>query len=271
MEKQTDTGRVLETKEDFDDFFFKTPYFAFLDILGFKELVKNNNHKTLVNLYKTLVSFPVTFYNDFHEKEQKQLEEELGERFNPTGLRLVNISDSILLWTNNSKEQSLIELLFAVKLLMTTSMTAGIPLRGTVVMGNIEVLEQKGSLSIVGRGLVHAYEMESKQVWSGCMVDKAIFTFLRSFQKVVMQRDGALRVEKLNSLIIESDVPLKDKTVRSYVVNWADNLKITEEEIYQSFAKFNKREKEDEKVKADIEKKIANTISFFKYVQSLKQ
>lgn len=135
--QQTNNIPQVKTKEDYDNFFFKQPYFAFLDILGFKSLVNNNSHKTLVELYKTLVSFPVTFYNDFHEKEQKQLEEKFGERFDATGLRLVNISDSIMLWTSNSKENSLIELLFAVKLLMSTSMSVGIPLRGAVVMGDI--------------------------------------------------------------------------------------------------------------------------------------
>lgn len=270
MDTSGQEERILETKEDFDNFIFKTPYFAFLDILGFSKLVKNNDHKTLINLYKSLVSFPVTFYDEFHAKDQKQVEEKLGEKFIPTELRLVNISDSIMLWTNNSNQQSLIELLFAVKLLMSTSMTVGIPLRGAVVMGNIEVLEQKRGLSIVGKGLVHAYEIENKQMWSGCIVDKGIFTFLRSFDKIVMRHEDPLQVEKMDNLIIETDVPLKETTFKSFVVNWVDDIKLTEEEIIQSFAKFNKRLNEDGKLKADIERKIANTISFYKYVQSLQ-
>ena len=91
-------------------FFFKKPFFALLDILSFKGLVRNNDHKSLVELYKALVAFPVAFYNDFRDNEQKRLEKIFGEKFNPTGLRLVNISDSIMLWTKNSKEDSLIEL-----------------------------------------------------------------------------------------------------------------------------------------------------------------
>lgn len=75
-----------------------------------------------------------------------------------------------------------------------------------------------------------------------------------------MDRGEALRVEKFDSLVVESEVPLKDKIVKRYVVNWADNLKMTEDDIYKSFAKFNKRKNEDEKQKEDIETKIANTI-----------
>ena len=260
--------RILETKEDFDDFIFRTPYFAFLDILGFKALVKNNDHNTLVELYQKLVTFPITFYNDFKANEQKRLEEKLGVKFISAGLRLVNISDSIVLWTNNSKEQSLIELLFAVKLLMSISMTFGIPLRGAVVKGDIEVLEQKGNISIIGKGLVHAYEIEKKQKWSGCMIDSGIFTFLKSFQRVILQKNTLPHIEKLNRLVVKFEVPLKDKkTVNSYVINWADNLKMTKEEIYDSFAKFKKRENEDKKLRKDIEEKIINTINFYKSVQ----
>lgn len=270
MNKKEKSERVLETKEDVNDFIFKTPYFAYLDILGFTRLVRNNSHETLVELYKTLVTFPVTSYNAFLEMWQKDLEDKLGERIDPTGLRLVNISDSILIWTINSKEQSLIELLFAVRLLMTTALTIGIPLRGSVVMGDIEVLEQTNSMSIVGRGLVHAYEMEKKQLWSGCMVDSGIFTFLKSFQRVVVQYEGPLRVQKLESLIVEADVPFRDKVIKGFVVNWANDLKMSEEEIRQSFSKFNKRDNENEKQNEDIEKKIVNTISFYRHVQSLK-
>ena len=69
----------------------------------------------------------------------------------------------------------------------------------------------------MGRGLVHAYEMENRQMWSGCIVDNGIFTYLRSFQKIVMDRGEALRVEKFDSLVVESEVPLKDKIVKRYV------------------------------------------------------
>lgn len=102
------------------------------------------------------------------------------------------------------------------------------------------------------------------------MIDNGIFTFLKSFQKVVMQREPPLCVEKLNRLIVEAEVPLNEKTVKRYVINWADNMKMTDEEIRNSFAKFKKREKEDGKYTGEIERKIVNTISFYKFVQSLK-
>lgn len=256
--------RIIKTKEDADSVFWSKPYFAFLDIMGFRELVKNNSHQDLVDLYKRLVNFQVEFYENYHEEEQKQRAERLGEYFEPSGLRLVNISDSIMLWTKNSKENSLIELASAVKLLMSISMSIGIPLRGAIVKGDIEILEKENSLSIIGRGLVHAYETEGKQNWSGCSIDNGIFTYLRSIQNVILNRPGPHRFEKLDSLFVETEIPFKDKPRKGFVINWADNTEFTEEQIRESFANYNKRINEPEHITKSIELKIENTIKFYR-------
>jgi hypothetical protein len=256
--------KIIRTKEDADLAFWNKPYFAFLDIMGFRELVKNNPHDELVSLYKRLVNFQVEFYEKYHQEEQKHRAEKLGEYFEPTGLRLVSISDSIMLWTKNSKENSLIELASAVKLLMSISMSIGIPLRGAIVKGDIEILERENSLSIIGRGLVHAYETEGKQNWSGCTVDNGIFTYLKSIQNIVLNRPGAHRFEKLDSLFVETEIPFKDKPRKGFVINWADNTEYTEEQIRDSFSKYNKRLNEAENVTESIELKIENTLKFYK-------
>lgn len=256
--------KVIQTKAEWDEAFWSTPYFAFLDILGFRELVKYNSHNDLVDLYKRLVNFPVEFYSEFHEKEEKSKKERFGENFEPTGLRIVNISDSIMIWTTNGKENTLIELVSAVKLLMSLSFSIGIPLRGSIVMGDIAVLEQKGYLSIVGKGLVHAYELEGKQQWSGCEVDNGIFRYLKSFQKQIMGNEMPLRIEKLDSLLVETDIPTKDGNKKGKAVNWAHNANITEDLIKESFGKYNKRKNESEQVKKSTEEKIENTLKFFR-------
>jgi hypothetical protein len=121
--------KVIETKEDADRELWNKPYVAFLDVLGFRELVKNNTHQELVEIYKRLVNFQVEFYEHYHSEKERHNKEKFGEYFEPTGLRLVNISDSILLWTKDSKESSLLEIANAVKFLMSTSISIGIPLQ----------------------------------------------------------------------------------------------------------------------------------------------
>ncbi len=261
---------IIRTREDEDKFFWNQPYFAFLDILGFRGLVRNNSHAELVDLYKRLVNFPVEFYTKYHKESQDAKKERLKEYFNPTDLKLVNISDSIMLWTKNSRESSLIELVSAVKMLMQISISVGIPLRGAIVRGDIEVLENNGSLSIIGRGLVHAYESEGRQNWSGCTIDNRIITFLQSFYKVVGQKDPPIAIERLTSLMVETEIPVKNPITMEnelkagFVVNWADNSELSDEQIRKAFAKYNKRKNEPESITKSIEFKIENTIAFYK-------
>jgi len=94
-----------------------------------------------------------------------------------TDIRIVNVSDSILLWTKDSKEETLIELLFVVNAIMSVAIQNGIPLRGSITKGDIEVVESEGFLSIVGKALVFAYEREKVQKWSGCIVSSNIITY----------------------------------------------------------------------------------------------
>ena len=259
---------VIRTKEDADRIFFSEPYFAFLDILGFRELVKNNEHDYLVDIYKRLVNYQVEFYKQYSTKRAEALKERLKEYYEPNGLRLVNISDSIMLWTDNSKEGALYEIVTAVQMILGISMSVGIPLRGAIVKGNVEIMDQKESLSIVGKGLVHAYEMESRQQWSGCIIDNSIFEYLNSLNRVVGNKQSNISLEKADWLVRKHPVPFKlgerEITKDLFTVNWADGSTRTEQEIIDAFSMHNKRIKESENVKTSIDKKIENTLVYWR-------
>lgn len=256
-------GKIIDTEEDVNNELWSQPYVAFLDVLGFRELVKNNTHQELVEIYKRLVNFQVEFYEHYHREIEKQKTEKFGEYFKPTGLRLVNISDSILLWTKDSKENSLLELANAVKFLMSTSISIGIPLRGAIVKGDIEILEKEKSMSIIGIGLVNAYEAEGKQNWAGCSISHGIFTYLWSVKNVILEQESPHRFEKLDSLFVETDIPFKDKKRKGYVINWAKNLELSEDQIRDSFSKYNKRKNESPEIASKVDMIIQNTIDFY--------
>jgi hypothetical protein len=87
-----------------------------------------------------------------------------------------------------------------------------------------------------------------------------------------MEIEPPLRIEQLTRLIIETEVPFENKpSSKNYVVNWADNLSLTEDEIRQSFSKFNKRVNENESDKNKTERKIENTITFYRFVHPHNQ
>lgn len=259
---------VIRTKEDADRIFYGKRYFAFLDILGFKQLVKNNKHSVLVELYKRIVNYQVEFYSQYSAERAESEKARLREYYEPSGLRLVNISDSIMLWTDNSKLGSLYEIVSAVKMIMSISMSVGIPLRGAIVKGDVEIFENEQNLSIVGRGLVNAYELESIQDWSGCIIDESIFIWLNSINKIVANKKTNISLEKADWLVRKHNVPFKTKekkfTKELFTVNWAEGSTKTEDDIRKSFEMHNKRLNEKEKETILIEQKIKHTLEYWK-------
>ncbi len=256
---------VIRTPEELEQRYFGQPFFAFIDILGFKGLVENNAHEDLGWLYERIVNLTVELYSDYYESESKEKEKKYSQAYKHVELELVNISDSILLWTKNSKPESLYQIVRAVRLLMTIGITIGIPLRGAIVKGDIEVMKKRGNISIIGRGLVDAYGMEGSQLWSGCVIEESIFTFLNSFNDVVLKRGPKIPLIKDEYLVKRYPVPLKDGSSKDYyIINWAKDSNFTEEEITASFEKHNKRLNESEKIKKSIEIKIQNTLEYFR-------
>jgi hypothetical protein len=113
-----DQNTIISSMEEANLHLFTQPYVAFLDILGFSELVNNNNHDELVKLYKALIELPVKFLS-----QESATDDIIHEIFDTNEIKLVNISDSIVLWTKNSNEKSLWHLVNAVQLLLQLSMS----------------------------------------------------------------------------------------------------------------------------------------------------
>lgn len=124
--------RIIQTKKDADEFLYKEPYFAFLDILGFKSLVQKNAHSTLVELYDKLFTAQTSAVAENVQKLSQRQQEQKGENYTDAGLRMVNISDSILIWTGHGQPTALFEIVYAVSSLLSISLVQGLPLRGCI-------------------------------------------------------------------------------------------------------------------------------------------
>jgi hypothetical protein len=252
---------VLETKKEWDDFFFRTPYFAFLDVLGYSNLVRKNEHKTLVAIYQTLFSAQM----DFVEKNLRELttnrSEKLGEKYTDPGIRIVNFSDSIMLWTAHGQPSALKEIMLAVSSLLALSMSQGLPLRGAITRQAFSVIERNNLLSVVGMGLVDAYTMEKSQQWSGCVISEEIVKYFASMEKVTGTR--AISPLRQSPLAVDYEIPFVDKSGNPYkrsghAVDWSDPM--FSDAIIQ--ASFEKHQKKDERADSDTPLKIQNTIDF---------
>ena len=254
---------ILETQADANAFLYKTPYFAFLDILGFKALVQNNSHPALVELYDKIFSAQVDKVAEGHKKYAEKQAGRLGEKYTDAGLQMINISDSILIWTQHGQPSALFELVMAVSSLLGISMIQGLPLRGCITSQVFSVTNRPNSVSVIGKGLVHAYSMENIQQWSGCMIDEGIINYFRSIEKVFFGREAPAPIER-DLLVLPYDIPIKNPKTgehtfkKSYAINWSEDF-IPDDVIAETFNAHNKK---DDRPGSDTPEKIKNTLDF---------
>ncbi len=143
----------------------------------------------------------------------------------------------------------------------------GLPLRGAISVGNIDSIYINGDVnisSIVGDAIIYAHELEKKQKWMGCIVDKKCFSFLGVEWVHVIK--GSQRK------VIQYDVPCTDKynkdiTEKHLVLNWCNWLYENDQNSINEMIKkkFNAHNKKIDK--DDIKVKIENTTKFFIHVE----
>jgi hypothetical protein len=242
-------------------------FVAFLDILGFSELVKNNSHDYLVKEFKKFLF--INQYNLARGRINNNAKDQ-DEIFNTdiSRVNLISISDSIILYTNDDSIYDFIHIIDATSTLLNTSIQNGFPLRGGLTYGNLSSILKNNQSStldyqnynhiLVGKALVKAYELEKIQEWSGCVISDEC---LNKYEK---KEDFAIiKYLKLNYKIIEYVVPIKNGNKKAYVINWV-NEKINKIDVKKAFQKHNKS------INEKVEIKISNTLKFYDYIYDNK-
>jgi len=283
METQefTDQGMPLKTT-------LTSTFVAFLDILGFKKLVKNNSHSYLEEVYLNTLSGNITHalangkYVLFSDNGQEYFTPDTRE----VSVNSLLVSDSIVIWTDNDSMEAFVDMVSAVRSLMAISAFEGIPLRGAITLGPItmhigKIQSGKHNFqhTLFGKALVEAYSLEKKQQWSGCAIhDEAIKRFKSHYQEKSPLPESLLTLERMiiDKWICEYIVPLKktDRCTRNsmYVIDWVNHPQTTTRmsTILRAFQKHNKMEEtsnqDRNKDNVSIEEKINNTIAFVKHV-----
>lgn len=219
-------------------------YIAFLDILGFKEIVNSNSHHSLGSLYERIEKY--VYHNlsllgsiDLHGEENK------------IGCHV--ISDSIFLWTKNVNSTSFLQLNAMVTRMMVAGFMTGMPLRGGIAKGPLTVKASLLGNTYYGLGLTKAYLLESKQNWSGCIIEHGIV------EAVIEESDETLKFIQENHLLEKYDVPLKNGSTENYwTLNWPVLLVRSKDELIEMFEENGKKS-----LHPDVLKKLENTLEFY--------
>ena len=244
-------------------------YIALLDILGFKDIINNNPHEEIVQLFDNF-----RIYLQKSLSKNRTTSDNWGRLTYDVSETTINsniISDSLVFWTNDNKACGLFDLIECLETF--TKFCHNLPkifLRGGITYGDFffdynGVIRGKDTLVIhpimVGKALVDVYEIEKNLQISGCIItDKAL--------KEASLNDKTMFDQKFNEFvlerkIVEYEMPTKTGIIKSWTINWVNDVADPNlDEILAGFSSFNKRT-DDEGVK----EKIKNTISYYKYIK----
>lgn len=210
---------------------------AFLDILGFKALIKNEDLKFIADKYRELL---------------KIIEKAVAHVNNNTCKYYV-FSDSIMLISNDDSEDAFLDLIRFAWRVLQLSIFYKLPIRGGISYGKIYFNESKNIF--IGQAIVDAVQLESKQEWIGIMLDEKVSEKYEN----IFSKERYLG-EFYDDLLCKYRVPLKNGIYSmSRVINWRINV-IVESGIKHYLETDSDRE--------DVKRKMHNTLLFSKSIRN---
>ena len=213
---------------------------GFFDVLGFTNIVKNNEIKEAALVVKKILE-KARRSQDANNIIEKLLP---GHKF----CEHVLFSDSIVVYSSfdSFRDEGTSTAMFSSFCagLITELFWAGLPIRGALAAGDYYVENHVGSVCLAGKPIVEAYEISELLDFAGCVVaPSAEKLFRRALE------------------FFEYSVPLKGcqkqkmLVLNNYVTHWHER-ELSRPIIMENFGAFNKR------VGIEVLPKINNTLNF---------
>ena len=187
-------------------------YLAYFDFMGFKQFILNNEDEVLMrrmgHIFRDIEM--CLGRGNYQEPRNGMILSDISK----SKLNCLNISDTVLFWTNDLSEESLSELIQVAYEFNRREISYNFPLRGSIVKGKVRIVSGKnetdegGSYSIqclYGKGLVYAHDLAENQEWAGTIIEENVFNDLTLFD---------IGKELINKHIVDYDVPIKNNLVR---------------------------------------------------------
>lgn len=184
-ESSSKTGKLIATPIS------TNRYVVFLDIMGFKDRVARTKHPDLLEL--------LSKFND-------EITRIIGQ-FKDSKLQLAQFSDSIVLFSNDTTQNSLMNIARAARGIMQNAIKQGIPLKGAIAQGEITCDMTKQLF--FGQALIDAYLLEENVQYYGVLVHHSA------------EKDA----QCIPNLFRDIKAPLKSGKISHYELSWyADDL-----------------------------------------------
>jgi hypothetical protein len=229
---------------------------AFLDVLGFSDLLNNNKPEDIEVIYTNTITEALS---DVFIETKKIEHDPLFKALLDATINYSVVSDSIIIWTVDDSFDSLMGLSFIVKFLLGSTLIRGIPLRGAICSGPLVVVKNKNSMNIVGSALTNAYNLEKKQQWSGCVIDSNLISKYSSDSWDMLFNEN---------VIVKYQVPYNSGEIKDeYTINWpssfSDTSKIDELIFVEYLFSLHNKSIND----WGARQKIRNTFDFIKSIK----
>src|SRR3972149_7120522 len=230
-----------------DDIIKSESFVALFDILGFSDLVKDNELDKVVRTYLRA------------KKEFENTISHINAILQKDAVSFRNFSDTFLIYTSEVNDMSFLALLAACDSLFLAAIENELLIRGAITVGELIVSDGIE----IGKAIVEAYENEKKQDWIGCWITD------HCMNKIIKN-------EHLPGKdIVEYEIPFKDGAIKKgYAFNWIKSLPrkvmfankkndFTLEEIKNELKLFQKKP-----LDWSIKRKHDNTNKFIEFVLS---
>lgn len=238
-------------------------FIAYFDYLGFKQFIENNDFE----YQKRIV---INNFRDIESalglgKLQKSAHGFISDLSN-SNINCINFSDTIVFWTNDDSENSLIEILDVAYRFNWQAIDHFFPARGCLVYHEIEYVDFKrknesGGIyninSVFGKGLVLAHEKAEQQHWAGTVLHS-------SFIDEIINKGHEVE-EYLKPYAKKFKVPYKKEfnLPEEYVLRLIkDDLNAEGFDNFKSHITRNFADHKKSIEFPDVQEKIENTINF---------
>ncbi len=252
---------------------------AFLDVLGFSQLVERVSQEQLVALYQKLLEAAnkhtaLAIYPDDHRKWDEEPVFREDEVTHVAYVNLMIASDSIVVFSYNDQPFEAGRVVTAVSELLIAGFELGLPLRGAITVGELDVVRADDlvapetrpapSVGLVGAALVTAVRMEGLFDWSGAVIDQALVDWLQGDVQTQFEDGDWTSWDTLKQVDVTSArVPLKNLGQEErWVVSWATRAflmgRLTENDVRSAFESYGR-----DASATSVQAKRRNTLDFW--------
>ena len=224
-------------------------FVAFLDILGFKDMVMRNSHE---EIYQTLNQI---------SKSKKLIEAaatELGDLFGDAEVYVVSFSDSIVIFSKNDDIENFHYFLLATRWLFTEAINKQIPIKGAIAHGEISL--NKAEQIYFGQPIIDAYLMEEDVNYMGVVAHNSVDRYISKVK-------NGKHLERIFKILFEEKTPLKCGLLTHTNLNWFHLIKKDEESDNIQFVKDSINLFKNSS-SGTARKYIDNTISLFEKIEN---